>query len=258
VILFEAINGLKYHSLSGKTSSNEVLMYFDRHFSLISGYRYLLKDVIKFLNDINSMGSVEKTLVDVGCGKMPYKRILSNWTYVGIDNVTESDATPDLYGDLTNLPLRDKECDLLLTVWVLDDVFQLDKAFKEMERVLKDDGMICLIENQSTNLHNHPYDYFRFSPSAIERLGKENGLTVVEVRSYGGDFALIGFSLIIIFRNFFNLMKLDLYARPFYCSIINLFFRPLDRFFSLDVFNNRFKGNSIGHCYTLKKIILEK
>jgi SAM-dependent methyltransferase len=232
---------------------NGELVYFDRHFSLITGYRFLLKDIIKYLEDINDFGTPEKTLLDVGCGRMPYKKILTNWNYIGVDNVTEFDATPDLYGDLTHLPLGDEQCDLVLTVWVLDDVFLLEKAFKEIQRVLKNDGKVCLMENQSTNLHNPPFDFFRFAPNAIERLAEENGLTLIKTESYGGDFALIGFSLIIVFRKLLGMFQVDRILLPIFCLTINALFRPLDLFFRMKIFGDRFKGNSIGYYYLLKK-----
>ena len=49
-------------------------MYFDRHFSLITGYRFLLKDVIKYITTIDSFFNSKYKILDIGCGKKPYKK----------------------------------------------------------------------------------------------------------------------------------------------------------------------------------------
>ena len=44
-------------------------MYFDRHFSLITGYRFLLKDVVKYIATIDSFFDFKYKILDIGCGK---------------------------------------------------------------------------------------------------------------------------------------------------------------------------------------------
>lgn len=229
-------------------------MYFDRHFSLVTGYRFLLRDILSFISSINLESKSEQSLiVDIGCGKQPYKHLLNNWKYIGIDNDCESDAYSDLVGSIDDLPFNDEELDAVLTVWVLDDVFDLDSAFSEISRVLRPGGKYFAVESQATHIHNPPYDFFRFSPFAISALGAKYGLKVKRRSSFGGDFALIGFALITTQRVLWGRLGIDWFMRPFYCLIINSIFGPLDFLFRRAVFKGAFEINSLGYCYTLVK-----
>jgi len=41
-------------------------MYFNKYFSLPTGYRFLLKDVISYIIDINKKANKDMTLLDIG------------------------------------------------------------------------------------------------------------------------------------------------------------------------------------------------
>lgn len=228
-------------------------MYFNRHFSLITGYRYLLKDIIDFIEKINNYGGDNQVLIDIGCGRKPYKKILSNYKYIGIDNYSESQASPDIEGSITKLELDNESVDVALTVWVLDDIIDLDKAISEVSRVLKKGGYYYAVENQSTNLHNEPSDFFRFAPNALINLCQQYNLEIIQYQSYAGDFANIGFSMIIVLRMLFGLFFVESIIRPLYCLPINIVHRSLDKFFRLKMFKGAFERNSLGYCYTFRK-----
>lgn len=230
-------------------------MYFNRYFSLPTGYRFLLKDVITYLEEINkSAKNNTLSILDIGCGEQPYKKILNNLNYIGMDNYAEEQATPELKGSILDIPLPDEFVDICLSVWVLDDVFELDKAMKEVSRVLKKEGYYYAIENQSTHIHNPPYDYFRFAPNALKVICKKHDLELIEYKSFGGDFANIGFSLILVNRVFWGMLRIDKVMQPIYSFFINIIFRPLDKFFRLGVFKGRFEINSLGYFYKFQKI----
>jgi len=230
-------------------------MYFNKDFSLPTGYRFLLKDVISYIIDINKKAKKDMTLLDIGCGEQPYKSILSNYKYLGMDNYAEIQAKPDVKGSITDIPLEDKTIDICLSVWVLDDVLEIDKAMSEISRVLKDNSYYYAIENQSTHIHNPPYDYFRFAPNALKEICKRYNLELVECKSFGGDFANIGFSLILVNRVFWGMLRLDFIMRPIYSFLINIIFRPLDKFFRMKIFKGKFEINSLGYFYTFKKVV---
>jgi SAM-dependent methyltransferase len=230
-------------------------MYFNRHFSLPTGYRYLLKDAIDCLEEINCYSNQKNNkLLDIGCGEQPYKKILQSWNYIGMDNYTESQAKPEIKGSILDIPLKDADFDACLSVWVLDDIFEVEKGIKETSRVLKNSGYYFAIESQATHIHNHPYDYFRFAPHALIEVCKKHNLELVQYKSFGGDFANIGFSLILVNRVFWGMLRLDNIMRPIYSLIINIVFRPLDKVFRLKIFKGRFEINSLGYFYVFKKV----
>jgi len=230
-------------------------MYFDKNFSLIIGFRFLLNDVIKYLDNINKLAkNKEVNLLDIGCGEQPYKKLLKNYKYIGMDNYAEIQAKPELTGSITDIPMDNNSIDNCMSVWVLDDVIEIDQAMKEVSRVLKPNGYYYAIENQSTHIHNPPYDYFRFAPNALKEICAKYDLELVEYKSFGGDFANIGFSLILVNRVLWGMLRVDRIMRPIYSLLINIIFRPLDKFFRMKMFKGRFEINSLGYCYKFRKV----
>lgn len=95
--------------------------------------------------------------------------------YVNLDIVRAPGV--DVVGDVRQLPFPDEifqrvECDA-----VLEHVFQPDMALAEMTRVLAPGGYLHIVVPFCHPLHEHPKDYFRFTPDAIKTMTA--GLEVV-------------------------------------------------------------------------------
>lgn len=229
--------------------------WFDPQFSLPTGYRFLIKDIIRFIDHIDSYAGENCKLLDIGCGDQPYRKMFRKYSYTGLDLHTEI-SKPDITGDILDMPLADSSFDAALTVWVLDDIPEPAKAIAEITRILKPGGYYFAVENQSTNQHFKGHDFFRFAPQALEYLASKNNLDLLEIKSYGGDFALAGFTLITAFNTMFNrVLGRYNYLKPIYSFIINILFFPADRFFRIKFFRKNFEKNSIGYCYVFRKKI---
>lgn len=224
-------------------------MYFDRHFSLITGYRFLLKDVIKYITTIDSFFNSKYKILDIGCGKKPYKKLLKNSDYVGLDVCECEYATPDIIGNSESISCDNSSFDAVMTVFVLDDSFYIKKTFCEISRVLKDGGYYFAFEAQSTSIHNPPFDFFRFAPNAMIELAKEVNLELIRY-----DFANVGFGFISIIRNTLSSLRLEPLLGPIFYLPINVIFRLLDLIGRLKVFRNKYKNNSLGYFYIFKKV----
>jgi len=103
---------------------------------------------------------------------------------LGMDNYVEKQAQSDLKGSIDDIPVENETFDAVMSVWVLDDVYELRKAMSEVNRFLKESGYYFCIESQSTHIDNLPYDYFRMAPKAMIRLCKEYNLELVEYKSF--------------------------------------------------------------------------
>jgi len=231
-----------------------IKMYFDRHFSLITGYRFLLKDVIKYIATIDSFFDSKYKILDIGCGKKPYKKLLKKSDYVGLDVCECEYANPDIIGSSENIPCKNDNFDAIMTVFVLDDSFYIKKTFCEISRVLKDGGYYFALEAQNASIHNPPFDFFRFAPNAMIKLAKEVNLELIRHDTYGGDFANVGFCFISIIRNTLSSLKLEPFLGPIFYLPINVIFRLLDLIGRLKVFRNKYKNNSLGYFYVFKKV----
>jgi|GEM_PF-1011655 len=228
--------------------------YFDNQFSLITGYRFLLKDIIGFLYSVDSFAPSEGAkLLDAGCGDRPYRRLFRKYAYLGMDLHPEV-SSPDVLGSILDIPFPDASFDAALTVWVLDDIPEPGDGIGEISRILKPGGYYFAVEAQSTNRHFRPNDYFRFAPAALIHLCRKQGLEVVKVGAYGGDFAHIGFSIITLFNTVFDRMlgKYN-FLKPIYSLVVNLLFFPFDRLSRCRIFGEFFERNAPGYCYVFIK-----
>ena len=228
-------------------------MLFDKHFSLPTGYRFLLKDVIKYIEEIDMVfGKNGEHILDIGCGKKPYKKFFHKYNYIGMDFYTDV-SNPDIYGSINDMPQKDASVDACMTVWVLDDLKEPENGIKEISRVLRTGGLYFAIECQSTNQHFLPNDYFRFAPGALIYLCEKYNLSLVSYKSYGGDFALIGFSIIATLRKILVKLKLEPVIGGLCYFFINIIFRIIDKFSRSSLFNKCFESNSLGYFYIFKK-----
>jgi SAM-dependent methyltransferase len=228
--------------------------YFDSAFSLPTGHRFLLRQVVAFLKGIDHMAPPAGGFIaDFGCGEQPYRKLFSRYRYLGVD-AFKSVSSPDIFGGITAMPLRTGSIDGCLTVWVLDDIPEPETAIKEIARVLKPGGHYFAVECQSSSRHFLPHDYFRFSPGAMAHLAGKHGLEMIRSDSYGGDFALIGFSFIrIMLKLCGHLGALGKIILPIHNLIINSIFGPLDRLARDPRFKGVFEANSTGYCYVFRK-----
>ena len=229
-------------------------MYFDRHFSLITGYRFLLKDVIKYIAIIDYFFDSKYKILDIGCGKKPYKKLLKKSDYIGLDVCECEYANPDIIGNSENIPCDNSSFDAVMTVFVLDDSYHIKQTFSEISRVLKVDGYYFAFEAQNASIHNPPFDFFRFAPNAMIKLAKEVNLELIRYDTYGGDFANVGFCFISIIRNTLSSLRIEPFLGPIFYLPINVIFRLLDLIGRLKVFRNKYKNNSLGYFYVFKKV----
>lgn len=136
------------------------------------------------------------SLLDVGCGRMPYRALLSepegraSW-YLGIDLYDPSGlrpdyGTPDLYWDGLRIPLSSDAFDCALAVEVLEHCPDPRVVMSEIYRVLKPGGHLLVTVPFLWPLHDAPFDEYRYTPFSLERHATEAGFQVVHIRALGG------------------------------------------------------------------------
>lgn len=136
-------------------------------------------------------------LVDIGCGTKPYESIFMNYvdSYFGIDYEASAgvnykqNTKADLYCDCSDIKLDSDSFDTLLSTQVMEHVFETKKYVSECFRLLKTGGMGIFTIPMSWKLHAEPYDYYRFTRWAIDKLFREVGFDIVELRPLEGAFA---------------------------------------------------------------------
>jgi len=160
--------------------------------------------VKEYLNNISS----NKVILDAGCGTGKYLNILENNSklYIGIDLSNEQlkkaklkslkESSKFICSNLSTIPLKDNEIDLIVSSWVLGTITNIDernKVLNEFKRVLKKDGIIILVENGC----NSEFEIIRGRD-------KDN-----RTKDYNDWIINNGFKLDTIFNTFFEFKTLE-------------------------------------------------
>jgi SAM-dependent methyltransferase len=133
-------------------------------------------------------------LLDVGCGKMPYRQYIFENSkirkYDGLDIegalLYDEAIKPDYYWDGQDMPFENQSYDCILLTEVLEHCPYPDILLRECFRVLRPDGMIFLTVPFLWNLHEVPHDEYRYTPFSLERHLRDTGFKNIEIKASGG------------------------------------------------------------------------
>ena len=163
---------------------------------------YLIRDLKLAINSFAS-----GNLLDVGCGNKPYESLFKNKlnSYVGCDVIQSSDNKVDVICKATQLDFEDRRFDTVFSTQVMEHVDNSDLMMGECNRVLKPGGFLILSVPFCWELHEEPYDFFRFTKYGLQELCTRNNFEVVEIMSNGGKWAAISqMNLNMIYSTFKN------------------------------------------------------
>lgn len=131
-------------------------------------------------------------LVDLGCGTASHKGYFLQYCdkYIGVDwTDTIHDSQADVVSDLNEeVKLADKMADTVISLSVMEHLYEPQVFLNEAYRILKDDGNIILQVPWQWWIHEAPHDYFRYSPYALRYMFKKAGFKEVIVEAQGGFF----------------------------------------------------------------------
>ncbi len=135
-------------------------------------------------------------LLDVGCGKKPYRNMLGEWVahWIGIDysQTAAGPSVADAYASAYALPFPEKCFDVVLSTQVLEHLAEPGQMLSEAFRVLKVGGYLVITVPQTQWLHEEPHDYYRYTKYGLAYLAGSRGFRVQRIKNFGGVFALLG------------------------------------------------------------------
>jgi SAM-dependent methyltransferase len=135
-------------------------------------------------------------VLDVGSGAQPYRHLLPpGATYNAIDyGGAERNfgySMPDTtYYEGDKWPVPDGSVDLILCTETMEHVPDPSLFLNEAIRCLKHDGRLILTVPFAARWHYIPHDYWRFTPSGLERLLSAAGFGPVAVYARGNAFTV--------------------------------------------------------------------
>lgn len=166
-----------------------------------------IKDIVKKYDVKN------KTLLDVGAGHQPYKKLFKQINYSSCDSedviqemkYNTLNAKHDFYCNINEkIPVTDDIYDYILCSEVLEHVYNPNNVICEMSRILKKNGLIFITAPQCGGEHMLPHNYFNYLGPGLEYLLKKNNLEPIKIFKPAGAFHLIGNVLNKIFNNLFS------------------------------------------------------
>ncbi|OGE16786.1 hypothetical protein A2769_01355 [Candidatus Daviesbacteria bacterium RIFCSPHIGHO2_01_FULL_37_27] len=134
-------------------------------------------------------------LIDIGCGRMPYRKELEPLveSYIGVDHPNVSKLysggyKPEVLANAKKLPFKNNMFDIALLLQVLEHVDDPGKVVKEAARVLKPNGVLIISIPFFYPLHDMPYDFGRYTKTALKSFIDGAHLRIIKIETQGGFF----------------------------------------------------------------------
>ncbi len=185
---------------------------------------YLVKDLFDLIPKY-AHGDV----LDVGCGNKPYESLFSATTssYIGCDVIQSNEQKVDVICEATNIQFESESFDTVFSSQVLEHVGDTNTMMQECNRVLKKDGILIFSVPFCWELHEEPYDFFRFTKYGLQELCDRHGFETIVIKPNGGKWAaLMQLHVNIIYstfrnRTFFKKMLKFLFINLHFTAFLN-------------------------------------
>lgn len=160
-----------------------------------------LLTIYQFLR--RNLAACKGRVLDVGAGEAPWRELLKDVEYVGVD----VEVAPEFgmrrkaeitYYDGNTLPFEDESFDYVLCTEVLEHVPEPRRFLADVNRVLRTSGSLVLTVPWSARLHHTPHDYTRFTRFGLDLLLKAAGFSEIVIEERGNDVAVIANKLLVL------------------------------------------------------------
>jgi ubiquinone/menaquinone biosynthesis C-methylase UbiE len=161
---------------------------------------YLIRD-LRMAISTYAKGKV----LDIGCGNKPYEELFREnvETYTGCDVIQSDKQKVDVICQATELKFDSNFFDTVFSTQVIEHVDDPLKMLAEANRVLKKDGHLILSAPFSWELHEEPYDFFRYSKYGLMAMLEKTGFEVLTILPNGGKWSAIAqLNLNILYSTF--------------------------------------------------------
>jgi len=165
------------------------------------------------------------TLIDFGCGDMPYKSVVEPLVgkYYGVD--LEMNPIADYHIDFdSKTTLPDGFTNIILSTQVLEHVDSPSGYLEEAFRLLKPGGHMIISTHGYWFYHPTPNDYWRWTSAGLRKVIEAEGF---EIRSFFGIMGLAASGL-QLFQDAICI-KLPKFLIPPFAFIMQLFIRLFDK-----------------------------
>lgn len=122
----------------------------------------------------------QRMVLDVGSMDIngSYKELFEDFDYYGLD-IAEGKNVDIIVKDRCGWDIKSESFDVVISGQAFEHIECFWLTMSEMVRVLKPEGLICIIAPRGFKEHRHPVDCWRFLTDGMRSLAKINGLQVL-------------------------------------------------------------------------------
>jgi SAM-dependent methyltransferase len=159
-----------------------VLLTSRRYFIRSRRWRFIEQFVINLALTSNQI------VVDLGAGKMPYRKLFSDCQYVPLDFENRTEDQKVILTDLNNkIDMASNFADVILCTEVLEHINEANLFCREIYRLLKKNGHLILTVPFVWPLHEEPNDYCRYTKYKLHDLLDRLGFTDIRIIESNGN-----------------------------------------------------------------------
>jgi SAM-dependent methyltransferase len=135
---------------------------------------------------LENAGQLKGKLLDIGCGSKPYKNLFRVNLYIGLDiknsSHSHTDESIDVYYNGRSFPFKDEQFDSAFSSEVFEHIFELDEVLREINRVMKKNGLALFSVPFVWDEHEIPFDFGRYTEFGIRYLLEKNDFNILEIK----------------------------------------------------------------------------
>jgi SAM-dependent methyltransferase len=131
-----------------------------------------------FVEAFSKTFKIEEPIVEIGSFQVPGQEELANLRsifkdkeFIGCD--IRAGKGVDKIENAECLSFDNESIGTVIMVDTIEHIENPFNALSEIYRVLKPDGIVVISSEMDLQIHNHPYDYWRFTPEAFRALLKQ-------------------------------------------------------------------------------------
>ncbi len=188
-----------------------------------------------YLNFSTLITRLRGRMLDIGCGTKPYESLCQVEEYIGleIDGVkNRKKEHADFYYDGNVMPFENSSFDSVLINQVLEHVFNPNVFLKEVNRVVKKDGLLLVTVPFVWDEHEQPFDYARYSSFGLKHILSQHGFEILEHRKSNNGIEVIFqllsayiYKITLTSNKYFNILSTVILISPI--NIIGLILSKL-------------------------------
>lgn len=162
--------------------------------AFVDQFPYERRSILAFVCEVADSVAPGTSILDVGAGDAPYRELFGHCEYLTTDwegSSHEGAFEVDVVAHADALPLEDSAVDAALLTQMLEHVPNPAAVLGEVARVVRPGGGIFLTVPFVWELHELPFDFWRFTPGSLDRLLAQAGFTEVQIEARNDCFSTV-------------------------------------------------------------------